>query len=106
MKPVLDHQVKFLKFCGVQKNVSTQWIDIIRFYRCYLIFSTLFTTAMIISFVAKNVNNVLEVTECIAPLVSCVFMVIKYAFLLICSDKIYEMIKEIEEMNGKCEYFC
>lgn len=104
MKPVLDHQVKFLKFCGINEIVSAQWKDIIRFYRYFLLFSTLFTIAMVVSFASKNVDNVLEIAECIAPLVSAVFMVIKFAYLLICSDKIYKMIKEIEAMNEECEF--
>jgi len=104
MKSVLDHQVKFLKFCGIHEIVSTQWIDIIRFYRYFLIFSTLFTIAMVVSFVANNFNNVLEIAECIAPLVSSVFMLIKYVFLLICTDNFFNMIKEIEEMNEECEF--
>ena len=104
MKPVLDHQVKFLKFCGINEIVSAQWKDIIRFYRYFLLFSTLFTIVMVVSFVAKNVDNVLVITECIAPLVSSVFMEIKFAYLLNCSDKIYKMIKEVEDMNEECEY--
>ena len=103
MKPILDHQIKFLKFCGIFESIPRKWIYRIKFFRSYIIFATLLTTAMVASFTVQNYNNILEITECIAPLVSAVFMLIKYGFLIICSDKIFDMIKEIEELNVECK---
>ncbi|CAG9801188.1 unnamed protein product [Chironomus riparius] len=56
---------------------------------------------MLATFIARNYTNVLGVAECIAPLVACSFTLIKYLFLLINSEEIFDMIKEIKELNGK-----
>lgn len=106
MKPELDHQIKFLKFCGIFKTVPVQMKDLVRIFRSYIIFATTFSIILVSIFISKHYTNVLEIAECIAPLVSAVFMLIKYAFLIIYSDKVFDMIKEVKAMNEECRLRC
>lgn len=103
MKQELDHQIKLLKFCGILERGSAQWTEVIMFYQSFIIFSSICTTVMLGTFMTRNYLNVMEVAECIAPFVSCTFTLIKFAFLITHAQGIFDMIKEIKKMNGKCK---
>lgn len=104
MKQELNFQVKFLKFCGIFDTSPAKWTGRIKFYQSFVIFASSYTTLMLATFIFKNYSNILLVAECIAPLFTYISMILKYLFLLSNLQEIFELIKEIKDLNGKCEF--
>lgn len=61
---------------------------------------------MLVTFMGRNYSNIMEVAECIAPLVTCTFAFIKYVFLMTHSGGVFDILKEVKEINKKCKLKC
>ena len=103
MKPELDHQIKFLNFCGIYEHNPIKRIYLHRIYNCVILISTVSTTYLLASSIISNYTDVLRISENLGSLIVGFFTPIKYVFMFFYSRVIFDMLRQIKELNKTCK---
>lgn len=98
-----EFQLKLLKICGILEIYSERWKFFIKVFHTFNILVNFCGIIMLLTFIARNYENIYEVSECLTSIITAIVTVTKL-FLLYLNDDILEIIKNIRKFNEKCEW--
>lgn len=100
---LFEYQFKILKFFGYrlkyESNFESIFAKFIAFYFCVVSIGV--TTTFMVFYMVKNMNNLENIVESIAPVSSCIGMMVKLTSLYFYRKHFDELIRDLIECSNK-----
>lgn len=99
----LELQHRLAKYCGLVKPTNRKWSILFTIYHTSIVFSISYVLFHLMTFLMMNHNNILEVSEILAPLITGSSALLKFIILLVHLEDVLRILEQIKELNETCK---
>lgn len=103
MENEFKYQIKFINYCGILESPSKKWRSFFKILQIFNVLVNIYCLITLITFMAENYSNILEISECMAPVITTIMALMKFSLLYFFTDDIFDLIREIRMLNRKCK---
>lgn len=96
-------QTKFIKLCGILHSPIKGYQICIKILQSLNVIVIIYCIFTLITFIYENYTELLEISECMATIVTAIIGFTKLLFLFCKSDEILGLISDIRTLNRRCE---
>jgi hypothetical protein len=103
MEKEFEFQIKFINYCGISESPSKKWRSFFKILQIFNVLVNIYCLITLLTFMAENYSNILEISECMAPVITTILTLVKFSLLFFFTDDIFDMIREIRMLNRECK---
>ena len=103
MEKEFEYQVKFINYCGILESPSKKWRSFFKILQIFNVLVNIYCLITLLTFMAENYSNILEISECMAPVITTIMALMKFSLLFFYTDDIFDLIREIRMLNRECK---
>lgn len=104
MEREFEYQIKFINYCGILESPSKKWRNFFNILQIFNVIVNVYCLITLLTFMAENYSNILDISECMAPVITTIMSLMKFSLLYFYTDDIFELIRGIKRLNLKWKY--
>lgn len=99
MQTEFEYQIKLINYCGILESPSKKWRNFFKTLQIFNVIVNIYCLVTLIIFMAENYSNIIEISECMAPVITTIMSLMKFSLLFFYTDDIFDLIREIRMLN-------
>lgn len=99
-----EQQIKFTKFLGILDTPIARFRKFLLILKIINFLIFVYGMVVLFTFIIQNFKDVLEVAQCLAPIITGIAGFNKFALLLLRYNEIFTIIEDLKRLNKKCEF--